>query len=552
MARQTIVKNIAQSTDDGFVNHDLSGINFNDGALMLGYMFYDLNGYCDYFQLFREFDIPKGSVIEKATLNFNVWDVENGYVGSELHLADENDAPGSYNDFDNLTPLNEFIPMLFDESVQEQTFSYDVTDMIQEKIDSENWVQGSNFIFFSSNTYYETSDSGVDIDSWDYQPIASLSITFIPPTQLKVSDILAFPRTEGFKYQLLSLNNGSYIHNEFITNKIENAMIDYNFTRDVINTCTIAMKDYTSINYLNDLIRVKYWINYQGTIYEFPLGTYLMLSPQKDSDGKVVTRNIFCYDLLYALVQDKITASVTYASGTNVITTIKSILDSVGSWVKYIIDDASLTLSEDMSYEVGRSKLFIINSLLNTINYEKLFCDGFGNYRAIPWNNDKKIVWDFEDNNQSLYEKGVSSIVDYTNVYNYALVIANQLEEDTEPLIGTYTFEDEGLDNHPLSITSLGRTIVQPFESEAISQSYVDGRARRELLKMLEIENAINYKHALVINTWNDGIPYPGDCYKFKNTLLNINSIYRIESFTYQLQVGQSVNSIIRRIYTIE
>lgn len=550
--RQTIVKNIKQSSDDGYVKHDTTSINTSGSMLLLGWDFYSNDGYGDFFLTFRDFNIPRGSVIEKATLSFNVYQCANGYVESEMKMADENSPPTTYSGFTSLTPLAEFLSLHMIQTTASQTYSNDITEMIQEKIDSENYSQNSPFLMFTDGTTYETSTSGADCDSWDYQPIASLAITFIPPVQITIPDILKFPRIEGFKYQLLELENDQYKLKEYCTNNVLNGSIDFNFTRDIINTCNLTIKDDSNINYLTDQIRIFYTINYDGTIYEFPLGTYMLLSPTKFSDGKLVNRSIFCYDRLYALSQDKITSSITYTEGTNVIDTITSLLDSIGSWVKYNIPSSTLTLNEDMTYEIGRSKLFIINSLLNTINYEKIFCDGNGTYNAIPWSSEQRIVYEFEDNEDSIYESNIYSVVNYANIYNSVVVVANQLEADSEPLVGTRTFEDEGLTNHPLSITSLGRTIVQTFNSEAISQTYVDLRARRELLKMLEIEESISYKHALVFSKWNNGIPNPSDCYKFKNTLLNANSIYKIESFTYNLKLGETVNSVIRRVYTID
>jgi hypothetical protein len=102
------------------------------------------------------------------------------------------------------------------------------------------------------------------------------------------------------------------------------------------------------------------------------------------------------------------------------------------------------------------------------------------------------------------------------------------------------------MDDHPYSITSIGRTILKKFDSESVSQDYVDQRAKRELLKMSEIEELISYKHAFA-TTKNGGLPDIGDGYSFKNSVNNINSVYNIEKMSWSFDVGKPVDSVIRR-----
>jgi len=355
-------------------------------------------------------------------------------------------------------------------------------------------------------------------------------------------------RREYFEYELLTLQDGYYSHSSYITDYIISCTITLDFSRDIITSCSINMRNNDTINYLEDLIRPWYCMIVDGITYKYPLGTFLLSSPDKMSDGKIVTRSIAGYDLLLALDQDKTTASSSYDAGTSVIDTVESILTSVGTWVNYYVEASSETLAENMSYEIGRSKLFIINSLLNTINYTPLWADGNGVIRSIPWSDIVNKTWEFEDNTESLYESGINLKLDYSQMYNKVVVIAAQLTADTEPLYKIWTFEDEGLTDHPLSYTSIGRYITKIFNSEASSQEYVDLRARKEIRKMLEIEESINYKHAFITNRSNDGLPYNGDGFLFKNTLLNANATYKIESLSYNLKVGELVNTTIRRV----
>lgn len=354
---------------------------------------------------------------------------------------------------------------------------------------------------------------------------------------------------EYFTYELLTLSGGVYKHSQWISDYIKTGNVDIDFDRSIVSGANFEIKDLESdINYLSDLIKPWYNFVVGETTYEIPLGVYMLLSPQKKTDGNVVTRSIQGYDLLKALDQDKTIVSATFSAGTNVVDTIESLLDGVGTWVNYSIEPSSETLAENVSYELGKSTLFIINSLLNMINYYPLWVNGNGVYKGIPWNETPNIVHEFLDNSLSLYEEDVGLDIDYSEIYNRVVVITNQLEQDTEPLYKVWTMENEGLSDHPFSYTNIGRYVTKIFRSEATSQSYVDLRARRELRKMLEIEESVNYKHAFVTSRLDDGIPYQGDAYRFKNEDLDIDYTYKIIKQSYNLKPGVTVKSKIKRM----
>lgn len=349
---------------------------------------------------------------------------------------------------------------------------------------------------------------------------------------------------EQFKYELLTLHNGTYQHDSWITNYIESADIDIDFNRSIVSGARFKIKHLEDINYLSDLIKPWYIFNNN----EIPLGHYMLLSPVKSVKQNLVSREISGYDLLKALDQDKTIVSVSFSSGSNVVEEIEDLLDSVGSWVKYKIEPSSETLPDNVSYELGKSKLFIINSLLNMINYYPLWVNGNGIFKGIPWSSTPSIAHEFEDNELSLYEDNVNLNIDYSGIYNRVVIIAPQLEQDTAQLYKVWSMEDEGLQAHPFSYTNIGRYVTKIFQSEATSQNYVDLRARRELRKMLEIEETVNYNHAFVTPRLGDGIPWQGDCYTFKNANLNVNYTYKIIKQSYALKTGLTVNSNIKRM----
>lgn len=368
-------------------------------------------------------------------------------------------------------------------------------------------------------------------------------------------------RYEEFEYELLSLQGSTYAHKYDITKYVKDASISIDFTKDIIGKASFTIKDDITddltgepleIDYLSDLIKVWYNINGSDLSYRIPLGVYSLTMPEKQSDGRLIHIKVSALDLLYILDQDKTTIAYSFPSGTDVVSAVEIILDSVGSWVNYNIEPSSETLSEDMTFTLGKSKLYIINSLLNTINYYPLWSSGNGVFRAIPWSEIQNITWNFYDDTESLYEKGISTKLDYSKTYNKIIVVTNETTADTAPLTSTLTFEDLGIENDvPFSYTNIGYYKTYVLNSEAVSQDYVDLIARRELMKMLEVEESIPIAHAFVTSRETDGLPYQGDCYNFKNTLLDVDATYKIESMSYTLGVGNLVKSNIRRVMNV-
>ena len=350
-------------------------------------------------------------------------------------------------------------------------------------------------------------------------------------------------RYESWKFEKLSLSGSEYIHNGWITEYIKEASITIDFDRNIIGSSRFQIDDDLSIDYLSDRIKVYYSLG--G--YDFPLGVYIPINPQQHFLNTDIERNVQAYDLLKALEDDKITTSFSLDEGDVITDEIETILDGVGSWVKYNIEASTETLADDKSYEIGTSKLFIINSLLNMINYYPLWVSGNGVFRAVPWSATKNVTWTFLDDSESLYEADVLRDIDYSEAYNKVLIIANQLSSSAN-LYKAWTMEDEEIENHPFSYTNIGRYVTKVFYSEASSQSYVDLRARREIRKMLELNETIDYPHAFITSRETDGLPYQGDHYKFKNTELGIYETYKIIRFDWNLKIGQSVKTKIRRV----
>ena len=122
-----------------------------------------------------------------------------------------------------------------------------------------------------------------------------------------------------------------------------------------------------------------------ATVYnwvEYPLGEYIMSSHDKQITGNREISTVEAYDKTLILKEDCIISRLYFPSGTSYIKAIKDIIaEATGG---YIINDESTALMPTArEFEVGTSKLEIINTLLSEIAFEKLYVDLNGIFRLV-------------------------------------------------------------------------------------------------------------------------------------------------------------------------
>src|SRR5690606_14890171 len=100
-----------------------------------------------------------------------------------------------------------------------------------------------------------------------------------------------------------------------------------------------------------------------------------------NDDRGTITTSIKIMDKLAVLLQDEVDASYSLPAGTTITDAVRALIISTGE-VKMAITDSDLTLPAGQVWEVGTPKLRIVNDLLSMINYNPLWCDGYGIYRA--------------------------------------------------------------------------------------------------------------------------------------------------------------------------
>jgi hypothetical protein len=261
---------------------------------------------------------------------------------------------------------------------------------------------------------------------------------------------------------------------------------------------------------------------------EIPLGVYLFAAAPEAWSGSGRVYSLELLDRNTVLDQDLVEVSYTVAAATPILTAVATVISSAG---ESITVDATVTatLSSAMTWEAGTSKLQIVNDLLGALNYNSLWVDGVGNYRATPYvvpasrsikyellNLDRELV----DGDTSIYSDEWSRDRDLFKVPNKVIAVQSGTG-DTAPLIGTATNTDPA---SPFSYVNRGnRWIVKPLTGVEVPagttpqmQAYLDAKARASLIASSSVQAAVEIKH----------LPIPirvGDVVRFANAPAGID-----------------------------
>lgn len=229
---------------------------------------------------------------------------------------------------------------------------------------------------------------------------------------------------------------------------------------------------------------------------EFPLGTYLPQYLQDETEGGETLKQFEAYDLSILAKNDKILERLNLRAGTLYLTAIQGLLISCGI-SKIVSDTSDAILQTDRDdWDIGTSKIKIINQLLEEISFNGLYIDLNGTARLTHYKTPGT------SNIDHIYQSGKASIItpetsvesNFFEIPNiWIAVISNP--DLPEPLIAKFT------NDNPLSKTSTiytGQRKVQMLKLDNIAtQQDLQNAVNRAAFEAMQGVETIQFQTAI-------------------------------------------------------
>jgi hypothetical protein len=237
---------------------------------------------------------------------------------------------------------------------------------------------------------------------------------------------------------------------------------------------------------------------------EIALGVYVPAAPVEDWTATGRTWAVELLDKNSILDSDIVTddqdTPVAYSvpAGANVIDIVRQLIQEIGEDTPAIADDPK-SLVTAMVWEIGVTRLKIINDLLHTINYFSLWCDGLGQYQCTPYieQHDRPPIYTmltpFTAGDMSLMSPDWKRDRDIYAIPNRYVIVTTG-SGDTPAMIAV------AMNVHPdspFSYPSRGRWITQVATgANATDQDDLDAMSRRELTALTSVATTITVSHS--------------------------------------------------------
>ena len=295
-------------------------------------------------------------------------------------------------------------------------------------------------------------------------------------------------RTVSFRYELLDKND---VWKKDI-NTITRCVVRYSSLSQLKISAEISMREDSGVNYQTDRIRPICIISKGNDVREFPLGIFLISSPNRNIKNTIITRDMQLYSKLYLYSEDMVDTRYYVTKGTNVIAEVKRLLGTP----KITIPDSAYTTSTNREWEIGTSKLKIINDLLDSANYTSLRVNPDGYYVAEPYvlPSEREIDIEYVDDDMSVLSPDMTERLDLFNVPNKFIGYLNN--PDAPTLRSVYT------NSNPESITSTvytGRTKATLIEvADVVNQSVLDEMVLRSAYNASQVYSHVDFETAIM------------------------------------------------------
>jgi len=255
--------------------------------------------------------------------------------------------------------------------------------------------------------------------------------------------------------------------------------------------------DYTSVDFLSDKLRVIVDLN--GILYT--CGIFCITTESRYKSDGVVFVNIEGYSLLYTVQQSKIETRIHLASGALYTTSLTGLLIDAGI-TDYSVTASTLTLAADRDdWEIGESRLKVINDLLSEISYNSAYMDNSG--KVVLTETQEPITANLSEtyiaDKYSIISPEYSVVNDYHGKANVFKIICSNPDLDL-PLTAT---SENNISTSPFCIANIGRilklTRVNNIASQAALQLKADELRMKSLISSEEVvfTTAISPTHSV-------------------------------------------------------
>lgn len=334
------------------------------------------------------------------------------------------------------------------------------------------------------------------------------------PLPLTGDQILLEAQVIGFRFNLMEpiLDDFGNVQRNTVTRELEGVEptgeLDWAYNASIKGSGQINLTDLgQDVDWLNARVQPVATITtgQEGDeVQEYPLGVYIPSTPQENWNDLGRSWTIDLLDKASILDQDIMSDEagnpITFSlePGENVIEVVKTIIASVGEDSPAILP-GNETVLNPMTWEIGTSKLEIVNDLLLSANYYSLWCDGYGQFQAVKYEDNPSPIYSILDP----FSKTINSLMapdwhrenDIYSVPNKFVAVSQGTEEEPALVaIATNTDPDS-----PYSYPRRGRWITETeLDIEAVSQEALNDIAIRKLDIASSVSNMIEIRHSFL------------------------------------------------------
>ena len=304
---------------------------------------------------------------------------------------------------------------------------------------------------------------------------------------------------------------------------------------------TARLAFYEPLDWLKDEIK-PYMLLRMGDEYaEFPLGVFIPSTPLRDGADGANEWHVEAYDRTVILAEDGLDEPLYIAAGTLYLDAVQNIFVGAGITNVMIMDYVETVLPADREFEVGTSKLDVVNTLLSEINFNPVYCDADGRFvlSAFKEPSPDKVDFVYSADELSIISIDTSSETDYYGLPNVFIAICSNpdLNEDYRSV---YVNDNPA---SPFSTAQRGRRIV----SEVYRPDQIASQADFDLyIRRIAYEQLLSASETVMFSTALMPVHGRADTLAIRHP--DINGAFVASGWTLPLEPGAQMEHTARKV----